>query len=110
MAKAAWTKEPKHLSLRSARKPQGGSYLSGVVVVTTKDREHGYTYVRFSLDAEEKIGKYMPRGIGAGSSAFLKIVWSGQQYEVRCCYVDSHGEALLWRCDELPSWCSFRPM
>ena len=103
--KPAWTKEPKAMGLRSAVKPQAGSNVSGIVVVTTKEGEVRTASIRFDERMEEILGMKMPYGVGPEDQAFLKVFWVGWTYEVRGCYLRDKNEVLLWNTPELPKWC-----
>jgi len=97
-----WTHEPKHFPIRSARKPEEGKSLSGVVLVVEKGV--GTCYVRFTDDLVEKLGKKMPRGIGPASQAYIKVIKRVSHYDVFCVYTDKQSAIPLWRTDTLPEW------
>lgn len=94
---------PKYVSIQSARKPQIGSCLSGVVILSIGGHR-SKCYIKFTKDTENFIARQMPYGIGPENTAYLQVVQKPEGYEVFCRYLDNTKRVLLWRLEELPEW------
>jgi hypothetical protein len=98
-------RECKKYKLRSARKPIDRYDLSGVVVVG-EGHGLGYTYVSFSLDFVEAVGKALPEGLSSMLPAYIKVVrMPGRDtWRVYAKYLHEERGVVLWDTHEKPSW------
>lgn len=104
--KPAWRRQPKKLVIESARKPQEGQPLSGVVqVIDTFGR--GVSYIKFPTTTVGSLAKRMPRGIGPAEPAYLRVVNKFPNFEVWCCYLHAPDRRLLWVEETLPEWIGY---
>lgn len=109
--KPVWSKQPKYIKIRGAKKPIDGYHLSGIVLVV--DEIRGVSYISFDIETVRAIGKKMPYGIGADHQAYLKVLKKERIdgsvfFEVECKYLDMSRSVLLWVSDSQPSWIKRR--
>lgn len=97
-----WLREPKAFGVESAKTPQEGLDLSGIVHV--RDSGAGFSCIKFTNKTVILIGKYMPYGIGPDHRAFLKVIRFHNDYRIFCCYIDLTATVLLWKAHTRPDW------
>lgn len=91
--------------LRSARKAQDDSPVSGVVVVSAGGRK-GYTTVRFSTSFTEAVGRALPQGIGQHNPCFIKAVYHARsmKWKIYAEYLYFNKRVLLLELTKTPDW------
>jgi hypothetical protein len=91
--------------VKAGRKPQTGSYVSGVVRVADSQGK-GYAFIRFPASFETIVGRAMPQGVGPETPVYLKVVeiGGGEQWRVFAHYLDESKCRLLWQSEEKPPW------
>lgn len=94
---------PKYVQIQSARYPQVGSYLSGVVILSIGGRRSKCN-IKFSKDTENFIARQMPYGLGPENTAYLHLIETHKGFEVYSKYLDRSKSVLLWVLDSLPDW------
>lgn len=94
-------KEYKKFGIVSARTPQTGKPLAGVVrVVNGGDR--GFVYIRFSDAFVLAVGRAMPQGIAEHQPCYLKAVrMLTGKWRVWAYYLGIRKGRLLWEADKL---------
>lgn len=100
-------KELKKYKLRPSRKPLSHPLLSGVVHVCDA---HGRrpSYISFSEEFVDAVGRALPMGLLPSQPAYIKILHMPGRgvWRVFAMYFQSSKGALLWESAECPAWAN----
>ncbi len=104
---AKYTREAQCYGLRPSRKPQEGSSVAGVVVVTGCEGIQ-VANVRFASQFERAVGLALPHGVGPEHPAYLSVVKHARsdEWRVYALYLDGSYRRLLWVTKDRPKWLS----
>ena len=98
-------RELKKYGLRKSHKPKRHPLLSGVVQVCIPEGKT-YSYILFSEDFVDAIGRALPFGVSPSSPAYLKAfrMPGRKTWRIMATYLDESRSTILWETDTPPAW------